>query len=129
MLLTQRKEVAKLRKKLKLTQGHEESKIVVGLQKQRLEKLQWLRSKAARISTRINQMQPSGWKEFLQVLLCPLLPLKITYAVKKKSRVVYLNLICVQCMWVLFGDSDMYSMYQINVDLIHVFQLLPIWFT
>lgn len=67
MLLDQRKEVSKLRKKLKGTQGYRETKVLVGIQRLRLEKLQRLKAKSVRISTRINQMQPSGWKEFLQV--------------------------------------------------------------
>lgn len=62
-----RKEASKLRKKLKATQGYRESRKLVDLQRSRFDKLQRARAKAFRIENRISRMQPSGWKEFLQV--------------------------------------------------------------
>lgn len=67
VLLDQRKEASKLRKKLKQTQGYKESRKLLEVQRSRLDKLQRTKAKASRINTRISQMQPSGWKEFLQV--------------------------------------------------------------
>lgn len=67
VLLDRRKEASKLRKKLKQTQGYRESRKLVDLQRSRFDKLQRITAKANRISNRISQMQPSGWKEFLQV--------------------------------------------------------------
>nr|PNR55603.1 hypothetical protein PHYPA_006500 [Physcomitrium patens] len=68
VLLDRRKEASKLRKKLKQTQGYRESRKLVDLQRSRFDKLQRITAKANRISNRISQMQPSGWKEFLQVV-------------------------------------------------------------
>lgn len=67
MLVDQRKEASKLRKKLKATQGYRESRKLVDLHRSRLDKLLRTRAKASRIENRISKMQPSGWKEFLQV--------------------------------------------------------------
>jgi hypothetical protein len=67
VLLDQRKEASKLRKKLKGTQGYRESRKLLDLQRARLDKLKRTKAKANRIATRISKMQPSGWKEFLQV--------------------------------------------------------------
>lgn len=63
-----RKEISTLRKSLKRSQGYKEKHQLVVLQKSRLEKIARLQDKAARISHRIKQMAPSGWKEFLQVV-------------------------------------------------------------
>ncbi|KAG0629390.1 hypothetical protein M758_1G100000 [Ceratodon purpureus] len=68
VLVDQRKEASKLRKKLKATQGYRESRKLVDLQRSRLDKLERTRAKASRIENRISKMQPSGWKEFLQVV-------------------------------------------------------------
>ncbi|CAK9235184.1 unnamed protein product [Sphagnum troendelagicum] len=67
-LSDQRKLVSKLRKQLRATQGHRETKLLMGLQKMQIEKISRLQAKTARISARISQMQPTGWKEFLQVV-------------------------------------------------------------
>lgn len=68
-LVTQeRKQIAQLRKKLKMTIGYKENQQLVVLQRSRFEKIARLKQKANRLATRISQMAPSGWKEFLQVV-------------------------------------------------------------
>ncbi|KAG0579357.1 hypothetical protein M758_4G093800 [Ceratodon purpureus] len=68
VLLDLRKEASKLRKKLKGSQGYRESRRLLDLQRARWDKLQRTKAKANRIDNRISKMQPSGWKEFLQVV-------------------------------------------------------------
>ncbi|KAL3699154.1 hypothetical protein R1sor_017176 [Riccia sorocarpa] len=68
-LVTQeRKQIGVLRKKLKMTIGYKENQQLVVLQRSRLEKITRLKQKASRLASRISQMAPSGWNEFLQVV-------------------------------------------------------------
>ncbi|KAL2628546.1 hypothetical protein R1flu_013232 [Riccia fluitans] len=62
----ERKQIALLRKKLKMTLGYKENQQLVVLQRSRLEKIVRLKQKASKLATRISQMAPSGWNEFLQ---------------------------------------------------------------
>ncbi|CAM6115193.1 unnamed protein product [Calypogeia fissa] len=68
LVAEKKKEISLLRKSLKRTLGYKEKHQLVVLQKSRLEKIARLQDKAAKISKRIKQMAPSGWKEFLQVV-------------------------------------------------------------
>ncbi|KAG0628562.1 hypothetical protein M758_1G035800 [Ceratodon purpureus] len=61
-------DLVKLNKKLKLTQGYRKYKLLLDLQQKRKNKIANLQSTASSIDSRMKQLQPSGWKDFLQVM-------------------------------------------------------------
>jgi superfamily II RNA helicase len=67
LVAEKKKEISILRKNLKRTLGYKEKHQLVVLQKSRLEKIARLQDKIVRMTSRIRQMAPSGWKEFLQI--------------------------------------------------------------
>lgn len=60
----------KLNKMLKLTQGFRKYKLLLDLHQKRKEKIANLLSTASTLACRMKQLQPSGWKDFLQVSFC-----------------------------------------------------------
>ncbi|KAB2624647.1 DEAD-box ATP-dependent RNA helicase ISE2 [Pyrus ussuriensis x Pyrus communis] len=63
----QRNKVSRLKKKISRTQGFREYKKIVDMAKFTEEKIKRLKSRARRLTNRIEQIEPSGWKEFLQI--------------------------------------------------------------
>lgn len=63
----QRNRVARLKKKISRTEGFREYQKVVDLTKFTEEKIKRLKIRSKRLVNRIEQIEPSGWKEFLQV--------------------------------------------------------------
>lgn len=64
----QRTKVARLKKKIARTEGFREYKKIIDMAKFTEEKIRRLKARSRRLSTRIEQIEPSGWKEFLQVI-------------------------------------------------------------
>lgn len=65
----QRNKVSHLKKKIARTEGFREYKKIVDVAKFTEEKIRRLKARSTRLLTRIEQIEPSGWKEFLQVIL------------------------------------------------------------
>lgn len=65
----QRREVSRLKKKLARTEGFKEYKNILDMTKFTKEKIKRLKARSNRLSGRIEQIESSGWKEFLQVKL------------------------------------------------------------
>lgn len=63
----QRNKVSHLKKKIARTEGFREYKKIVDVAKFTEEKIRRLKARSTRLLTRIEQIEPSGWKEFLQV--------------------------------------------------------------
>ncbi|KAI3502430.1 hypothetical protein L1887_30499 [Cichorium endivia] len=63
----QRNKVSHLKKKIARTEGFKEYKKIVDVAKFTEEKIRRLKARSTRLLTRIQQIEPSGWKEFLQV--------------------------------------------------------------
>ncbi|KAK3038636.1 hypothetical protein RJ639_027299, partial [Escallonia herrerae] len=63
----QRNKVSRLKKKIARTEGFKEYKKIIDMTKFTVEKIRRLKSRASRLIRRIEQIEPSGWKEFLQV--------------------------------------------------------------
>ncbi|XP_022868375.1 DExH-box ATP-dependent RNA helicase DExH15 chloroplastic isoform X2 [Olea europaea var. sylvestris] len=63
----QRTKVARLKKKIARTEGFREYKKIIDMAKFTEEKIRRLKARSRRLSTRIEQIEPSGWKEFLQI--------------------------------------------------------------
>lgn len=63
----QRNKVSRLKKKIARTEGFREYKKIVDIASFTEEKIRRLKTKANRLINRIEQIEPSGWKEFLQV--------------------------------------------------------------
>lgn len=63
----QRNKVAHLKKRIARTEGFKEYKKILDMTKFTEEKIRRLMSRSSRLTSRIEQIEPSGWKEFLQV--------------------------------------------------------------
>ncbi|XP_056165626.1 DExH-box ATP-dependent RNA helicase DExH15 chloroplastic, partial [Syzygium oleosum] len=63
----QRTKVARLKKKIARTEGFREYKKIVDMTKFTEEKIKRLKTRSKRLINRIEQIEPSGWKDFLQV--------------------------------------------------------------
>ncbi|PON53749.1 DEAD-box ATP-dependent RNA helicase ISE [Trema orientale] len=63
----QRTKVARLKKKISRTEGFKEYKKVIDMTKLTEEKIKRLKARSRRLTNRIEQIEPSGWKEFLQI--------------------------------------------------------------
>ncbi|XP_047962901.1 DExH-box ATP-dependent RNA helicase DExH15 chloroplastic [Salvia hispanica] len=63
----QRNKVSRLKKKIARTEGFREYKKILDTAKFNEEKIRRLKARSLRLSTRIEQIEPSGWKEFLQI--------------------------------------------------------------
>ncbi|KAK6160113.1 hypothetical protein DH2020_003494 [Rehmannia glutinosa] len=62
----QRNKVSRLKKKIARTEGFREYKKIIDVAKFTEEKIRRLKARSRRLVTRIEQIEPSGWKEFLQ---------------------------------------------------------------
>ncbi|KAJ7953700.1 DEAD-box ATP-dependent RNA helicase chloroplastic-like [Quillaja saponaria] len=65
----QRTKVACLKKKISRTEGFKEYKKILDMAMFTEEKIKRLKARSKRLNNRIKQIEPSGWKEFLQSLL------------------------------------------------------------
>ncbi|XP_011086448.1 DExH-box ATP-dependent RNA helicase DExH15 chloroplastic [Sesamum indicum] len=63
----QRNKVSRLKKKIARTEGFREYKKIIDVAKFTEEKIRRLKTRSRRLITRIEQIEPSGWKEFLQI--------------------------------------------------------------
>nr|GEV10459.1 DExH-box ATP-dependent RNA helicase DExH15 chloroplastic [Tanacetum cinerariifolium] len=63
----QRNKVSQLKKRIARTEGFKEYKKIVDVVKFTEEKIRRLKARSNRLITRIEQIEPSGWKDFLQV--------------------------------------------------------------
>ncbi|THU70239.1 hypothetical protein C4D60_Mb08t22930 [Musa balbisiana] len=62
----QRSRVSQLKKKITNTKGFKEFKKIIDMTKFIKEKMERLNARSNRLSKRIGQIEPTGWKEFLQ---------------------------------------------------------------
>lgn len=63
----QRKMVSRLKKRIGRTQGFREYKKIIDMAKLTAEKIKRLEARSSHLVNRIERIEPSGWKEFLQV--------------------------------------------------------------
>ncbi|KAG8366232.1 hypothetical protein BUALT_Bualt17G0055100 [Buddleja alternifolia] len=63
----QRNKVSRLKKKIARSEGFREYKKILDVAKFTEEKIRRLKTRSRRLVTRIEQIEPSGWKEFLQI--------------------------------------------------------------
>nr|DAD31083.1 TPA_asm: hypothetical protein HUJ06_009934 [Nelumbo nucifera] len=63
----QRNRVSRLKKKIARTEGFKEYQKIIDMTNFSKEKIERLKARADRLITRIEQIEPSGWKEFLQI--------------------------------------------------------------
>ncbi|XP_009414118.2 DExH-box ATP-dependent RNA helicase DExH15 chloroplastic [Musa acuminata AAA Group] len=63
----QRSRVSQLKKKITNTKGFKEFKKIIDMTKFIKEKMERLNARSNRLSKRIGQIEPTGWKEFLQI--------------------------------------------------------------
>ncbi|KAL5722386.1 DExH-box ATP-dependent RNA helicase DExH15 chloroplastic [Ranunculus cassubicifolius] len=63
----QRNKVSRLKKKIGRTEGFREYKKIIDTANFIREKIKRLEARSARLASRIEQIEPSGWKEFLQI--------------------------------------------------------------
>ncbi|XP_077237907.1 DEAD/DEAH box helicase [Tasmannia lanceolata] len=63
----QRSKVSRLKKKITGTKGFKEFKKIIDVTKFTKEKIKRLKARSDRLNSRIEQIEPSGWKEFLQI--------------------------------------------------------------
>ena len=63
----QRRKVIRIKKEIKATRASKEYWHMVGQAKLRDAKIAQLKVKRSKLAARINEMQPTGWQEFLQV--------------------------------------------------------------
>ncbi|XP_021908573.1 DExH-box ATP-dependent RNA helicase DExH15 chloroplastic [Carica papaya] len=63
----QRTKVARLKKKIARTEGFKEYKKIIDVRKLTEEKIRRLKTRSSRLISRLEQIEPSGWKEFLQI--------------------------------------------------------------
>ena len=64
----QRRKVVRIKKEMKATKASREYWHIAGQKKLRDAKIVQLKQKKSKLEARINEMQPTGWQEFLQVL-------------------------------------------------------------
>ncbi|CAK8536907.1 unnamed protein product [Lathyrus sativus] len=63
----QRHKVARLKKKMSRTEGHKEYNKILDAAKFIEEKIKRMKTRSKRLTNRIEQIEPSGWKVFMQV--------------------------------------------------------------
>ncbi|KAF8390326.1 hypothetical protein HHK36_024851 [Tetracentron sinense] len=63
----QRNKVSRLKKKIARTEGFKEYKKIIDMVNFTKEKIERLKARSNRLISRIEQIEPSGWKEFLQI--------------------------------------------------------------
>ncbi|KAL6513817.1 DExH-box ATP-dependent RNA helicase DExH15 chloroplastic [Orobanche hederae] len=63
----QNEKVSSLKKKIMCAKGFKEYKKIIDVAKFTEEKIRILKARSRRLTTRIEQIEPSGWKEFLQI--------------------------------------------------------------
>ncbi|GAV72654.1 DEAD domain-containing protein/Helicase_C domain-containing protein/DSHCT domain-containing protein [Cephalotus follicularis] len=63
----QRNKVARLKKKIARAHGFKEYKKIIDMTRLTEEKIKRLEARSNRLTDRIEQIEPSGWKEFLQI--------------------------------------------------------------
>ncbi|MCL7022372.1 hypothetical protein MKW94_028701 [Papaver nudicaule] len=63
----QRTAVSRLKKKISRSEGFKEYKKIIDMTNFTKEKIERLRARSIRLTNRIQQIEPSGWKEFLQI--------------------------------------------------------------
>jgi superfamily II RNA helicase len=63
----QRNKVARLKKKIARTEGFKEYKKIIDMAKFTEEKIKRLKVRSKRLTNRVEQIEPSGWKEFLKI--------------------------------------------------------------
>lgn len=63
----QRNKVSRLKKRIARTEGFKEYKKIIDMGKFTEEKIARLKARADRLISRVEQIEPSGWKEFLQI--------------------------------------------------------------
>ncbi|KAF9623252.1 hypothetical protein IFM89_000741 [Coptis chinensis] len=63
----QRNKVSRLKKKIARTEGFREYKKIIDMATFTREKIERLKARSTRLLGRIQQIEPSGWKEFLQI--------------------------------------------------------------
>ncbi|KAK9064527.1 hypothetical protein SSX86_015909 [Deinandra increscens subsp. villosa] len=63
----QRNKVSHLKKRIAKTEGFKEYRKIVDVARFTEEKIQRLKARSKRLMTRLEQIEPSGWKEFMQV--------------------------------------------------------------
>ncbi|KAK7848101.1 dexh-box atp-dependent rna helicase dexh15 chloroplastic [Quercus suber] len=63
----QRNKVARLKKKIARSKGFKEYKKIIDMTKFTEEKIKRLKTRSKRLTNRIEQIEPSGWKEFVQI--------------------------------------------------------------
>ncbi|KAK9277300.1 hypothetical protein L1049_006840 [Liquidambar formosana] len=63
----QRSKVSRLKKRIARTEGFKEYKKIIDMTKFTEEKIKRLKTRSNRLISRIEQIEPSGWKEFLQI--------------------------------------------------------------
>lgn len=64
---TQRNKVARLKKRIARTEGFREYKKIIDMAKLAEEKIRHLKARSDRLISRMQKIEPSGWKEFLQI--------------------------------------------------------------
>ncbi|XP_072981204.1 DExH-box ATP-dependent RNA helicase DExH15 chloroplastic [Typha angustifolia] len=63
----QRRKVSRLKKKITSSKGFKEFKKIIDMRNFKKEKIERLNARSRRLTRRINQIEPTGWKEFLQI--------------------------------------------------------------
>lgn len=63
----QRNKVSRLKKKIVRTEGYKEYNKIIDAVKFTEEKIKRLKTRSKRLTNRIEQIEPSGWKEFMQI--------------------------------------------------------------
>lgn len=63
----QRNKVARLKKKIARTEGYKEYNKIIDAVKFTEEKIKRMKTRSKRLTNRIEQIEPSGWKEFMQI--------------------------------------------------------------
>lgn len=63
----QRNRVSRLKKRISRSEGFREYKKIIDMTNFTKEKIERLKARSIRLTNRIEQIEPSGWKEFLQV--------------------------------------------------------------
>jgi septal ring factor EnvC (AmiA/AmiB activator) len=65
----QRRKVSHLKKTIKSTKGFKEFQKIIDMRNFTKEKIERLEARSRRLTRRIKQIEPTGWKEFLQVTM------------------------------------------------------------
>lgn len=70
---SQRNKVSRCKKRIARTEGFKQYQKIIDSAKFTEEKIRRLKVRSKRLNDRIEQIEPTGWKEFLQVYHCYLL--------------------------------------------------------